>query len=85
MLAADLSGWEIVSGRSLRKNFKFPNFAAALAEVNRIGAIAEAEGHHPDILLGWGKVQVEISTHAIAGLSENDFILAAKIDAITPA
>lgn len=56
-----------------------PDFASALAFVNRIGELAEREGHHPDLKLGWGYVEVELSTHAIGGLSENDLILAAKI------
>src|ERR1700679_3565612 len=67
---------------SISKDFKFKDFAQALAFVNKVGAIAEAEGHHPDIALSWGKVDVTLSTHAIGGLSENDFILAAKIDEI---
>jgi 4a-hydroxytetrahydrobiopterin dehydratase len=61
---------------------KFPDFARALAFTNQVGAVAEAEGHHPDITVGWGKVAITLFTHAIDGLSENDFILAAKIDAI---
>lgn len=72
--------WTVVAGHHLRRAYKFPNFNGALAFVNRIGAIAEAEGHHPDIALGWGYVEIEIYTHAIDGLSESDFILAAKLD-----
>jgi 4a-hydroxytetrahydrobiopterin dehydratase len=62
--------------------FEFENFVQALEFVNKVGALAEEEGHHPDISLGWGYVEVILSTHAIDGLSENDFILAAKIDQI---
>ena len=71
--------WEL-SGDRLRKTFRFPDFASALAFVDRVGALAEREQHHPDIQLGWGRATLEIWTHAIAGLSENDFILAAKVD-----
>lgn len=66
----------------IQKKFKFKNFKEALSFVNRVGEIAESEGHHPDINFGWGKVQLTLYTHAIGGLSENDFILAAKIDKI---
>ncbi len=65
---------------SISKQYTFENFADALTFVNKVGALAEAEGHHPDIELAWGKVRITLTTHAIAGLSENDFILAAKID-----
>jgi 4a-hydroxytetrahydrobiopterin dehydratase len=60
--------------------FRFKNFKEALDFTNKIGALAEEEGHHPDIQLGWGKVGVTLTTHAVKGLSENDFVLAAKID-----
>ena len=73
-------GWDVVEEHHLVKKFKFRDFKAALAFTNTIGAIAEDEGHHPDILLGYGAVEVQILTHFINGLSENDFILAAKID-----
>ena len=68
---------------SISKNFIFKDFKDALAFVNKIGAIAEEEGHHPDISFTWGKVEVSLATHAIGGLSENDFILAAKINTIS--
>ena len=68
--------------RHIAKEVKFKNFAEALAFTNKIGAIAEEEGHHPDIELSWGRVGVSLTTHAIKGLSENDFILAAKLDSI---
>ena len=77
----EVMGWEVVDGKKIRKVFTFPDFKGALAFVNKVGEIAEAEGHHPGIQLGWGKVVIELTTHAIGGLSENDFILAAKIDA----
>ncbi len=78
---ASLRGWSLAGANRIQKEFTFKNFAQALAFVNRVGAIAEAEGHHPDILIhSWNRVRLEIMTHAIGGLSENDFILAAKID-----
>ena len=73
-------GWDAVEQHHLYRRFTFPDFLGALAFVNRIGAVAEREQHHPDLALGWGRVEVTIYTHAINGLSENDFILAAKID-----
>ena len=72
--------WRVVEGRELAKTFLFPDFREALAFVNRAGAIAEEEGHHPDLLLAWGRVDVKTSSHDAGGLTENDFILAAKID-----
>jgi 4a-hydroxytetrahydrobiopterin dehydratase len=77
-----LSGWQLKNNRNLVKNFKFKDFKGALDFVNKIGAKAEAEGHHPDIEFGWGYVKIKLWTHAVDGLSENDFILATKIDAI---
>ena len=79
-LIAQLDDWEVVDGHHLSKIYKFSNFQDALDFVNRVGAIAEAEGHHPDIFLAWGRVRLEIFTHAIRGLSESDFVLAAKAD-----
>ena len=81
-LKAQLGGWEVVRGHHLEKTYTFPDFQKALVFVNRAGAIAEQEGHHPDLHLSWGKVGVEIWTHKIDGLTESDFILAAKIDQI---
>ena len=72
--------WEIVDEHHLRRNFKFRNFAEALAFVNRVGELAEQQGHHPDIHLSWGRVGIELLTHKIDGLTESDFVLAAKID-----
>lgn len=74
------NGWEVEGEEKLRRTYEKPDFATALELVNRIGAIAEAENHHPDLHLAWGKVGVEIWTHAIGGLSESDFVLAAKIE-----
>ena len=74
-------GWRVVDGRRLEKEYGFDDFKQALDFVNRVGAIAEEEGHHPEVYLGWGKVKLTLWTHAIDGLSENDFILAAKADA----
>jgi len=81
-LKAQLAGWEVVREHHLEKTYTFPDFQKALVFVNRAGAIAEQEGHHPDLHLSWGKVGVEIWTHKIDGLTESDFILAAKIDQI---
>ena len=80
-LLAQLEGWRAVEEHHLSKEYGFQNFADALAFVNRAGAVAESEGHHPDIEFGWGYARVIIYTHAIGGLSESDFILAARIDA----
>jgi 4a-hydroxytetrahydrobiopterin dehydratase len=79
-LAAQLRDWAIVTGHHLQKCYTFPDFRSALGFVNQVGEIAEAEGHHPDITLGWGKVDITLWTHAANGLTDNDFILAAKID-----
>lgn len=76
-----VSGWE-TEGEKIHKNLKFKNFVQAMAFVNRMAEIAEAEGHHPDFTVHYNVVDVTIWTHAIGGLSENDFILAAKIDEI---
>lgn len=81
-LLKELRGWEVVEDRHLSKRYEFPNFAEALGFVNRVGVVAEREGHHPDITFGWGYAHFTIYTHAIGGLSESDFILAAKVDEI---
>lgn len=73
-------GWEVVDGHHLRKSFEFEDFVSALEFTNRVGELAEEEGHHPLIHLTWGEATIDIWTHAIDGLSDNDFILAAKID-----
>jgi 4a-hydroxytetrahydrobiopterin dehydratase len=72
--------WQLVDGTRLEKEFSFDDFRQALAFVNRVGELAEAEGHHPDLCLSWGKVKVRLWTHKIGGLHENDFIMAARID-----
>jgi len=80
-LARTLGGdWRVVDQHHLEKEFTFPDFAQALAFTNRIGAIAEEQGHHPDIYLSWGKVGVKIWTHKVDGLTRADFVLAAKMD-----
>lgn len=73
-------GWQVVDGHHLNKVFSFPDFVTALEFTNRVGELAESEGHHPDIRLSWGRVEIEIFTHKIDGLTESDFILAAHID-----
>lgn len=73
-------GWRVVDGHHLEKTFEFENFRQALDFTDRLGQLAEEQGHHPDIHLSWGKVRVEIWTHAIDGLTESDFVLAAKTD-----
>lgn len=77
-----LPGWQLVKEHHLEKEYPFKNFRDALAFTNKVGQIAEAEGHHPDIHLAWGKVKLQIWTHKIDGLTESDFILAAKCDRI---
>jgi 4a-hydroxytetrahydrobiopterin dehydratase len=72
--------WDVVEEHHIIKTFRFPDFVTALDFVNKVGTIAEEEGHHPDIYLTWGKVEITIWTHKISGLTESDFILAAKID-----
>jgi 4a-hydroxytetrahydrobiopterin dehydratase len=79
---AQVTGWDVVDEHHLSKTYPFPDFQKALDFVNRVGAIAEQEGHHPDLYLSWGKTRVEVWTHKINGLTESDFILAAKIDQI---
>ena len=81
-----VDGWDIVQNKdkiyTLEKKFTFKNFLDSQNFINEVGKISEIEGHHPDILFGWGYAKINITTHAIEGLSENDFILAAKIDKI---
>lgn len=79
-LAKQLDGWSVVQEHHITKTFTFPNFQKALDFVNRVGVIAEDQGHHPDIYLTWGKAEIKLWTHKIDGLIESDFILAAKID-----
>lgn len=79
-LAKQVPQWKVVNEHHLTRNFTFPDFQQALDFVNRVGAIAEEQGHHPNILLTWGRAEVTMWTHKIDGLTESDFILAAKID-----
>src|SRR6266568_7590156 len=72
--------WSVVNEHHLTKTFTFPDFKQALDFVNRVGAVAEEQGHHPDILLAWGKAEITLWTHKVNGLTESDFIMAAKID-----
>jgi 4a-hydroxytetrahydrobiopterin dehydratase len=81
-IAAQVAEWNVVDGHHLEREFAFPNFQQALDFTNQVGALAEAEGHHPDIYLAWGKVGIKIWTHKIDGLTESDFVLAAKIDGL---
>ena len=76
------SGWEVIGNHHLEKMFSFKDFKDALSFTNKIGSIAEKEGHHPDIHLSYGKVKIQLWTHKVNGLSESDFILAAKCDEI---
>jgi 4a-hydroxytetrahydrobiopterin dehydratase len=75
--------WNAINEHHLTRQFKFPDFKQALDFVNRVGALAEEQGHHPDILLAWGKAEITLWTHKIDGLTESDFIMAAKIDRLT--
>lgn len=79
-LLSQLHGWQVVEEHHLTKTYVFPDFTTALAFVNRVGKTAEEEGHHPDVFLSWGKVRIDLWTHKIDGLTESDFVLAAKID-----
>jgi|SRR6516225_849983 len=77
--------WSVENQHHLHRVFRFPDFQQALAFVNRVGEVAETEGHHPDILLTWGKAEITLWTHKIDGLTESDFIMAAKIDRLAKA
>jgi 4a-hydroxytetrahydrobiopterin dehydratase len=81
-LATELGGdWNLVEEHHLEKDYKFPDFQQALDFTNRVGAVAEEQNHHPDIVTSWGKTKVTIWTHKIDGLTESDFYFAAKCDA----
>jgi len=82
-LHADVPKWTITNEHHIQREFRFPDFKQALEFVNRVGELAENEGHHPDILLAWGKVGITLWTHAIDGLTESDLIMAAKIDRLS--
>ncbi|MGC2195205.1 MAG: 4a-hydroxytetrahydrobiopterin dehydratase [Terriglobales bacterium] len=79
-LSHQLPNWKVIDQHHITRTFTFPDFQKALDFVNRVGAVAEEQGHHPDILLTWGKVEITLWTHKVKGLTESDFILAAKID-----
>lgn len=81
-LAKEVPQWRVVDGHHITRAFSFPDFRQALAFVNRVGELAESQGHHPDIALSWGQAKITTWTHKIDGLTESDFILAAKIDAL---
>lgn len=82
-LSSEVPGWERDANRSLHREFSFPDFGDAFGFVARVALIAESEGHHPDIELGWGRAAFRLTTHAASGLTRNDFVLAAKIDQLT--
>ena len=79
-LSAQLPAWQVVNEHHLQKSYRFKNFRETLDFVQRVGELAEEQGHHPDICFGWGKADITIWTHKIDGLTESDFVLAAKID-----
>lgn len=81
-LLGEVDQWSVVDEHHLSKVYKFRDFKDSLAFVNRVGELAEQQGHHPDICFGWGRAEITIWTHKIDGLTESDFILAAKIDAL---
>lgn len=84
-LLGQLRGWEVVEGKQIAKSYRFGNFVEAVDFVNKITPVAEAEQHHPDLLVRWGEVRVTLWTHSVGGLTENDFIMAAKIDRVASA
>jgi 4a-hydroxytetrahydrobiopterin dehydratase len=81
---AQTPGWELREGKQIERTYKFKNFREALGFVDRVGGLAEEEGHHPDINFGWGYAKISLHTHKIKGLHENDFIMAAKINQLAP-
>ena len=81
-LSSQLDGWEVVNEHHLKKEYKFEDFKETQAFVDRVCDVAEEQWHHPDICFGWGRAEITIWTHKIDGLTESDFILAAKIDAM---
>jgi 4a-hydroxytetrahydrobiopterin dehydratase len=83
-LSEMVPGWQVLEEHHLARDYKFADFAEALDFVNRVGELAEKAGHHPWIHFTWGKVRIEIWTHKVDGLSESDFILAARIDGLEP-
>jgi 4a-hydroxytetrahydrobiopterin dehydratase len=83
-LGADGNGWQIVDEHHLEKEYRFRDFAEALGYVNRVGAMADEQNHHPDVWLAWGRVRIQVWTHKIDGLTESDFVFAARCDALLP-
>jgi 4a-hydroxytetrahydrobiopterin dehydratase len=81
-LHQEVPQWKVINEHHITRTFTFPDFKHALDFVNRVGAVAEEQGHHPDILLAWGKADITLWTHKIDGLTESDFIMAAKIDGL---
>jgi 4a-hydroxytetrahydrobiopterin dehydratase len=81
-LLEQLPDWEVVDGHHLTRTWRFPDFRTGLRFVDRVGDVADAEDHHPEIRLGWGRVTLDIWTHTIDGLNESDFILAAKCETV---
>ena len=79
-LHKSIPNWTVTKEHHLTREYKFPDFAKALEFVNKVGAVAEEQGHHPDILLAWGKAEITLWTHKIDGVTESDFVMAAKID-----
>jgi pterin-4a-carbinolamine dehydratase len=79
---ARVSGWEAEEAQKIRKEYKFKDFKSAMVFVNKVAGLAEEEGHHPAIFISYNKVRITLTTHAVAGLSENDFNMAAKIDGL---
>ena len=79
-MSSQLPDWQVVNEHHLQRNYRFKDFRETLDFVNRVGELAEEQGHHPDICFGWGKADITIWTHKIDGLTESDFVLAAKID-----
>jgi len=82
-LGQQVPQWSVVNEHHVTRLFTFPDFVQALAFVNKVGALAEEQGHHPDILLTWGKAEITLWTHKVDGLTESDFIMAAKIDQLS--
>jgi 4a-hydroxytetrahydrobiopterin dehydratase len=81
-LRQEVPKWEVVEEHHLRRRFRFKNFRESLSFVNRVGELAEEQGHHPDIGFGWGYAEISVWTHKIDGLTESDFIFAAKVDTL---
>ena len=74
--------WSVVEGTRLRRDLRFADFGAAFATATRVALLAEEQGHHPDVTVGWGRLRIELTTHAVGGLTRNDVVMAAKIDRV---